>query len=189
MLSACVTSDAKRVTYFTPYLLSGLVLLMNSGPALAQTFFRRPPTEVSIHNPSSTEGQRNRTTISVLVSKDAGAELERVVLSQLTNIDSWDWGRRDPEIYLGDYGLRRRGEPGLAEATISESGDELSIHFDPVIEPGQRVNVAFRSFNPTANIYQWTTTFIPAGSDPIPSDGPTLRLPIYIRNSIDKTMQ
>ena len=74
MLSACVTSDAKRVTCFTPYLLSGLVLLMNSGPALAQIFFRRPPTKVSIHNPSSTEGQRNRTTISVLVPKDSGAE-------------------------------------------------------------------------------------------------------------------
>ena len=178
MLSACVASDLKRVNCFTHYLLSGLVLLMNSGPALAQTFFRRPPTEVSIHNPSSTEGQSNRTTLSVLVPKDAGAELERMVLSQLVNIDSWDWGRRDPEIYLGDYGLRRRGEPGLAEATISEGGNELSIHFDPAIEPGQRVNVAFRGFNPDANIYQWTTTFIPTGSDPIPSNGPTLRLSI-----------
>jgi len=152
---------------------------MNSGPALAQTFFRRPPTKVSIHNPSSTEGQRNRTTINVLVPKDAGAELEHMVLSQLTSIDRWDWGRKDPEIYFGGYDLRRRGEPGLAEATISESGDELSIQFDPVIEPGQRVNVTFRGFNPDANIYQWTTTFIPAGSDPIPSDGPTLRLSIY----------
>ena len=153
---------------------------MNSGPALAQTFFRRPPTKASIHNPSSTEGQRNRTTISVLVPKDAGAELERVVLSQLTSIDRWDWGRRDPEIYFGGYGLRRRGKPGLAEATTSKSGDELSIHFDPVIKPGQQVNVAFRSFNPDADIYQWSTTFIPAGKDAIPSDGPTLRLSIYL---------
>ena len=155
---------------------------MNSGPALAQTFFRRPPTKVSIHNPSSTEGQRNRTTISVFVPEDAGAELERVVISQLTNIDSWNWGRRDPEVYLGDYGLRRRGEPGLAEATLSQSDDELSIRFDPPIQPGQQANVVFRGFNPDADIYQWATEFIPAGNDPRPSDGPTLRLSIYRNN-------
>ena len=155
---------------------------MNSGPALAQTFFRRPPTKISIHNPSSTEGQRNRTTISVLVPDDAGAELERVVISQLTNLDSWDWGRKDPEVYLGDYGLRRRGEPGLAEATLSQSDDELSIRFDPPIQPGQQANVVFRGFNPDADIYQWATEFIPAGNDPRPSDGPTLRLSIYRNN-------
>ena len=153
---------------------------MNSGPALAQTFFRRPPTKVSIHNPYSTEDQRNRTTINVLVPKDAGAELEHMVLSQLTSIDRWDWGRKDPEIYFGGYDLRRRGEPGLAEATISESGDELSIHFDPAIKPGEQVNAVFHGFNPDANIYQWSTTFIPAGKDPMPSDGPTLRLSIYL---------
>jgi hypothetical protein len=170
------------VSWFTTWLLSGLVLLMNSGPALAQTFFRRPPTKVSIHNPSSTEGQRNRTTISVFVPEDAGAELERVVISQLTNIDSWNWGRRDPEVYLGDYGLRRRGEPGLAEATMSQSDEELNIRFDPAIQPGQQANIVFRSFNPDADIYQWATEFIPAGDDPIPNDGPTLRLPIYRNN-------
>ena len=155
---------------------------MNSGPALAQTFFRRPPTKVSIHNPSSTEGQRNRTTISVRVPEDAGAELERLVLSQLTSLDQWTWGPKNPEVYLGEYSLRRRGKPGLAEATMSQSGEELSIRFDPVIQPGQRANVIFRSFNPDADIYQWATEFIPAGDDPIPNDGPTLRLPIYRNN-------
>ena len=170
------------MNWLTPWLLSVLALLMNSGPALADAFFRRPPTKVSIHNPSSTEGQRNRTTISVLVPDDAGAELERVVISQLTNLDSWDWGRNDPDVYLGDYGLRRRGEPGLAEATLSQSDDELSIRFDPPIQPGQQANVVFRGFNPDADIYQWATEFIPAGNDPRPSDGPTLRLSIYRNN-------
>ena len=155
---------------------------MNSGPSLAQTFFRRPPTKVSIHNPSSTEGQRNRTTISVRVPEDAGAKLERMIISQLTNIDTWDWGRRDPEVYLGDYGLRRRGEPGLAKATMSQSREELSIRFDPPVQPGQQANVVFRGFNPDADIYQWATEFIPAGNDPRPSDGPTLRLSIYWNN-------
>lgn len=152
---------------------------MNSGPAFAQTFFRRPPTKVSIHNPSSTEGQRNRTTISVRVPDDAGAELERVVLYQLTSLDRWTWGSKSPEVYLGDYCLRCRGKSGLAEATMSQSDDGLSIRFDPTIQPGQQANVVFRSFNPDADIYQWATEFIPNGSDPIPSDGPTLRISIY----------
>ena len=163
-------------------LFSGLSALIFSGMASAQTFFRSPPTEASIHNPSATEGQRNRTTISIHVPANAGAELERVVLSQQTNLDQWTWGRRNPMVYLGDYGLRRRGEPGLAEATISESGDELSIRFNPAIEPGQQVNIVFRSFNPDADIYQWSTTFIPEGNDPIASDGPTLRVSIYRNN-------
>jgi hypothetical protein len=167
------------VTWFTSWLLSGLVLLMNSGPALAQTFFRRPPTKVSIHNPSSTEGQRNRTTISVLVPEDAGAELERLVLSQLTSLDQWTWGPKNPEVYLGEYSLRRRGEPGLGEATMSQTDDELSIRFDPAIQPGQQANVVFRGFNPDADIYQWATELIPAGSEPIASDGPTLRVSIF----------
>ena len=163
-------------------LFSGLSALIFSGMASAQTFFRSPPTEASIHNPSATEGQRNRTTISIRVPENAGAELQRVVLFQQTNLDQWTWGRRNPMVYLGDYGLRRRGEPGLAEAKISEGGDELSIRFNPAIEPGQQVNIVFRSFNPDADIYQWSTTFIPEGNDPIASDGPTLRVSIYRNN-------
>ena len=165
-------------------MLSGLVVLMSSGPALAQAFFRRPPTDVSIHNPSSTEGQRNRTTISVRVPDDAGAELEYLVLSHLTSLDWWTWGSENPEVYLGVYSLRRRGENGLAEASMSQSDDELSIRFDPTIKPGQQANIVFRGFNPDADIYQWATEFIPAGIDPIPSDGPTLRVSIYRNNDI-----
>ena len=170
------------MSWFTSWLLPGLFLLINSGPSLAQTFFRRPPTKISIHNPSSTEGQRNRTTISVLVPDDAGAALERLVLFQLTSLDQWIWGPKNPEVYLGDYCLRRRGKPGLAQVTLSQSDNELSIRLDPAIQPGQQVNVVFRGFNPDADIYQWATEFIPAGDDPIPNDGPTLRLPIYRNN-------
>ena len=161
------------------YLLSSILLLINPRLASAQTFFRSPPTQISIHNPSSTEGQRNRTTISVVVPDDATARLERVLLSQLTNIDQWDWGHRDPEVYLGEYGLRRRGNVGLANAEMSKDGEDLMIRFNPAIEPGQQVNVVFHSFNPDADIYQWSTTFIPEGDDVIASDGPTLRVNIY----------
>lgn len=164
---------------FTLQLASGFVLLMTNSLASAQTFFRLPPTDASIHNPASTEGQRNRTTISVVVPENAGANLKQVVLSQLTNIDQWDWGRSDPNVYLGNYQLRGRGEIGLAKTMLSKNGDELSIQFDPAIEPGQQVNVVFTSINPDASIYQWATTFIPEGVDAIASDGPTLRVAIY----------
>jgi hypothetical protein len=56
-----------------------------------------------IHNPESTEGLRNRTTISVVVPEDAGNSLGAIVLRQLPNLDRWDWGRLDPRVYLGDY--------------------------------------------------------------------------------------
>ena len=163
----------------TLLLLSGVIALISTRLASAQTFFRSPPTAISIHNPSSTEGQRNRTTISVVVPEDAGASLESVVLSQLTNIDQWNWGSKDPEAYLGEYELRRRGIDGLATADISNDGEDLIIRFAPAIEPGQQVNVVFRSFNPDSDIYQWSTTFIPDGEDVIASDGPTLRVNIY----------
>jgi len=159
--------------------LIGMALVLQAGPAAAQAFFRSPPTEVSIHNPAPMEGQRNRTTISVRVPEAAGAHLQQVVLSQLTNLDQWNWGRKQPEVYLGAYGLRRRGETGLAEAALSGDGDEVTITLKPAILPGEQVNIVFRGFNPDAGIYQWATRFVPAGPDPRFSDGPTLRVHVY----------
>ena len=74
--------------------------------AKAQSFFQKPPVSLSIHNPSSIQGERNRTTISIVIPSDAGAELETVVLSQLSNLDLWDWGRGAPQVYKGNYALR-----------------------------------------------------------------------------------
>jgi hypothetical protein len=132
-----------------------------------------------IHNPASTEMQRNRTTISIEVPEDAGAELQGIVVSQLTNIDVWDWGREQPKLYLGPYNLRRRGVSGAAKVATTENDAEISIRFDPAIQPGEQVNIVFRSYNPDAGIYQWATTFIPNGVNPITSDGPTLRTSVY----------
>ena len=99
--------------------------------------------------------------------------MKRVVHSQLTNIDQWDWGRKDLYVYLEKYQLRGRGKNGLADSVISKNGEDLIIRFDPAIEPGQQVNVVFSSNNPDASIYQWATTIIPEG------DGPALRVAIY----------
>ena len=64
--------------------------------SFAQSLFDRPPTQVMIHNPESTEGLRNRTTITVVVPEDAGNALGAIVLRQLPNLDRWDWGRLEP---------------------------------------------------------------------------------------------
>ena len=178
-MNSSPTTD--RLIRSTFHLLSGFALLLSSDLAAAQTVFTKAPTEVSIHNPEKTEGLRNRTTISVRVPEDAGAKLEFLVLSQLTNTHHWDWGRREPEMYLGQYGLRRRGESGLVQTVLSESGDKLSIRFNPAIEPGQQANVVFHSFNPDEEIYDWSTSLIPDGDDPIASDGPMLRIAIWPR--------
>ena len=158
------------------------MVLLESSPSFAQSFFDRPPTQVMIHNPESTEGLRNRTTITVVVPEDAGNALGEVVLRQLPDLDQWDWGRLAPRVYLGDYSLRGKGAKGLASAVVSDSDEVLTIKLDPAIQPGQTVNVVFRGFNPQSSVYQWSTELRADGEDSIRYVGPTLRLNVYERD-------
>ena len=160
-------------------LLLAPMLLLGASSSCAQSLFVRPPTRVMIHNPESTEGRRNRTTITVVVPADAGNALRSIVLRQLPNLDQWDWGRLEPRVYLGDYSLHGKGTRGLASAVVSESEEVLNIQLTPAVQPGQTVNVVFRGFNPQASIYQWSTQLMADGEDPIRYVGPTLRLNVY----------
>ena len=154
-------------------------MLLLELPSLARSLFDRPPTRVQIHNPESTEGFRNRTTITVVVPEDAGNALGSIVLRQLPNIDQWDWGRSQPQVYFGDYSLRKKGASGLAAAVVSDAGKVVSIQLTPAVQPGQTVNVVFRGFNPESSIYQWSTELLANGEDPVRYAGPTLRLTVY----------
>ena len=154
-------------------------MLLLEAPSLAQSLFDRPPTRVMIHNPEATEGLRNRTTITVVVPEDAGNALRSIVLRQLPNIDQWDWGQSEPRVYFGDYSLRGKGTRGLATNFVSASNEDLSIRFNPAIEPGQTVNVVFHGFNPRSSIYQWSTELLADGEAPVRYFGPTLRLNVY----------
>ena len=160
-------------------LLLAPMLSLEPSSSFAQSLFERPPTQVRIHNPESTEGLRNRTTITVVVPPDAGNALGALVLRQLPNLDQWDWGRSGPRVYLGDYSLRGKGTSGLGAADVSESEEDLNIQFNPAIQPGQTVNVVFRGFNPQSSIYQWSTELMADGEDPVRYLGPTLRLNVY----------
>ena len=159
------------------FIVSTLVLI--GTVAKAQSFFQKPPVSLSIHNPSSIQGERNHTTISIVVPADAGAELETVVLSQLSNLDLWDWGRRAPQVYMGSYALRGGVNEGHATSSLSNERDVLTITLVPAVPPGEQVNIVFKSFNPNEGIYQWATRLIPRGSDSLGSEGPTLRLYVY----------
>ena len=154
-------------------------MLLLEAPSLAQSLFDRPPTRVTIHNPETTEGLRNRTTITVVVPEDAGNALRSIVLRQLPNIDQWDWGRSEPRVYFGDYSLRGKGATGLASAVVSDSEGVLNIQLTPAVQPGQTVNVVFRGFNPDSSIYQWSTELLADGEDPVRYVGPTLRSNVY----------
>ena len=154
-------------------------MLLLERPSLARSLFDRPPTRVRIHNPESTEGFRNRTTITVVVPEDAGRALGTIVLRQLPNIYQWDWGRTQPQVYFGDYSLRQKGASGLAAALVSDDDQVLSIQLTPAVPPGQTVNLVFRGFNPEASIYQWSTELLADGEDPVRYLGPTLRLNVY----------
>ena len=160
-------------------LLLAPMLSLEPSSSFAQSLFERPPTQVRIHNPESTEGLRNRTTITVVVPPDAGNALGAIVLRQLPNLDQWDWGRLEPRVYLGDYSLRGKGTSGLASADVSESEEVLTIQLNPAVQPGQTVNVVFRGFNPQSSIYQWSTELLADGEDPVRYLGPTLRLNVY----------
>ena len=160
-------------------MLSLAPILLLEPPLLARSLFDRPPTRVRIHNPEATEGLRNRTTITVVVPEDAGNALGSIVLRQLANIDQWDWGRSQPQVYFGDYSLRRTGTSGLASAVVSDTGEVVSIQLTPAVQPGQTVNVVFRGFNPESSIYQWSTELLADGEEPVRYAGPTLRLTVY----------
>ena len=80
-----------------------------------------------IHNIESTEGLRNRTTITIVVPEDAGNALGAIVLRQLPNLERWDWGYLEPRAYLGDYSLRGKGTRGLATALVSGPEEDLNI--------------------------------------------------------------
>ena len=108
-------------------LLLAPMLSLEPSSSFAQSFFERPPTQARLHNPESTEGLRNRTTITVVVPPDAGNALGALVLRQRPNLDQWDWGRFEPRVYLGDYSLRGKGTKGLATADVSESEDVFTI--------------------------------------------------------------
>ena len=163
-------------------LLWAPLMWLQASSSFAQSLFDRPPTRVMIHNPESTEGLRNRTTISVVVPEDAGNSLGAIVLRQLPNLDQWDWGRLEPRVYLGDYSLRGKGAKGLASVVVSDSDEVLTIKLDPAIQPGQTVNVVFRGFNPQSSVYQWSTELRADGEDSIRYVGPTLRLNVYERD-------
>ena len=85
-----------------------------------------------IHSPESTEGRRNRTTITVVVRIPAMPW--SIVLRQLPNLDQWDWGRLEPRVYLGDYSLHGKGASELASAAVSES-EGFERQFTPAVRP------------------------------------------------------
>ena len=157
-------------------------VIIHECPVFAKTIFDAPPTQISIHNPSSTEGQRNRTTISIGVPENAGASLGRIVLTQVISVNRWDWNSLKPEVYMGRYSLRGRGVKNLAVAKLSKDKTRLSIVLDPPVDPGRQVNIVMRGFNPDAGIYLWTTEVFPSGPEPVGYYGPTLRLGIYRYN-------
>ena len=67
----------------------------------------------------------------------------------------------------------------MSRAVVSGPEEDLSIQFNPAVEPGQTVNVVFRGFNPQSSIYQWSAELLADGEDPVRYLGPTLRLNVY----------
>ena len=69
-------------------------------------------------------------------------------MSELSNLNLWDWVRRAPQVYKENYVLRVGLDDGNATSSLSNAGDQLTITLIPAVSPGEQVNIVFKSFNP-----------------------------------------
>ena len=149
-----------------------------------QEFFESPPRNISIHNSYSNAYQRSYPVISLELPANAGANLERIALSQINGAERWKWGSKDLTVYSGFYNMRKRGEKGLANIQFNDESGITEIVFNPSVKPGQIVSVVIPSINPKQGVYEWSASFYPESPSLPPSQtlGPVLRLDIYRSN-------
>lgn len=149
-----------------------------------QEFFESPPRNISIHNSYSNAYQRSYPVISLELPENAGANLARIALSQISGQERWELGDKELSVYSGFYNLRKRGKKGLASIQFNDESGITEIVFNPSVKPGQIVSVVIPSVNPRQGIYEWSASFYPESSTLPPSQtlGPVLRLDIYSFN-------
>ncbi|AKN60941.1 hypothetical protein WB44_07320 [Synechococcus sp. WH 8020] len=160
-------------------------LSAHSTELYGQEFFENPPRSISIHNSYSNSYQRSYPVISLELPANAGANLERIALSQITGTERWKWGDKDLTVYSGFYNLRKRGKKGLATIQFDDERGITEIVFSPSVKPGQTISVVIPSINPRQGIYEWSSSFYPESPSlpPSQSQGPVLRLDIYRLNN------
>ena len=140
-------------------------LLLLDSQSLARSFFDSPPTQVAIHNPKSTEGLPNRTTITLwfLIMQVihwnqlfCGSCQTLIIGTGVDRSQLFIW------VNIHFVGKERAAWPQL----FFETDGELIIH-----QPGgpawANVNVVFRGFNPDSSVYQWSTELMADGEDPV----------------------
>ena len=160
-------------------------LSAHSTELYGQEFFENPPRSISIHNSYSNSYQRSYPVISLELPANAGANLERIALAQITGTERWKWGDKDLTVYSGFYNLRKRGKKGLATIQFDDERGITEIVFSPSVKPGQTISVVIPSINPRQGIYEWSSSFYPESPSLPPSQslGPVLRLDIYRLNT------
>ncbi len=136
-----------------------------------RVYFDRPPSLVNVSTTVNTAGSaRSIFYFSLDVPENAGEPLQTVVITQDTGtspLGEIDFDPDDIEAFSGSR--RQRGEAlTLGAVNWNESEHQLTISFDPPIEPGTDVTLRIEPRrNPRrSGVYLFGVTAFPAGEVP-----------------------
>lgn len=104
---------------------------------------------------------------TIAVPKDAGKPLQAVTITQQENLEQIEFDLNQNKAFAGD---RFAGGSAVSIASIggSESADfhQVTIVFDPPVQPGSTVTIALRGNRPTwGGIYLFGVTAFPVGEN------------------------
>lgn len=111
------------------------------------------------HNGAGAFGATYYFTLSLPL--DAGEPLQRVTFAQAEGVDRIDFILKRTHAYRNN---RRRDTVALGAIT-TDAQEDVSVRFDPPIQPGETVTLGLRpEHNPnTGGIYLFSVTAFPAG--------------------------
>lgn len=128
-----------------------------SNPAIS---FRRPLRVSSMRIPNNLALRRSQYLFTFDFPADAVEPLEKLVFEQVEGADY-------PRYQSGDsYAFKAESGERLSLSAVEDNSDErnITVVFDPPVDPGEQVTVALSARNPRDGIYIYQLTAFPVGA-------------------------